>query len=395
MSGPDLLEAHQPRAISFHVPYSAPGRLENLATAEKHGHARAGGPFAKQVEKYLATLTGARQVALTTSCTAAMEVAALALGLKPGDEVIVPTFTFCASASAFERTGAKIVFCDIDPETLMMDPTDLERRITSKTRAIVVVHYGGALANMERICLLAETRGIDVVEDAAQAVGVSRHGRAAGTFGTFGAYSFHETKVVSCGQGGALLVNTKAPAILQRLEAVLERGTDFVEMRRSGKDFYEWVAPGSAFRMGEYEAAVLSAEFAGREKNLALRRKIADVLLAELEGEMPGLRLLQSDHGTISNHHFLGLICESEPLADFLLQGMAAKSIDCRRHYAPLHLSPRAATMGYGPSHLPNVEACWRRLIRLPIHTGMSQADAIRVARTLRSLCLTHALMAA
>ncbi|WP_367718704.1 aminotransferase class V-fold PLP-dependent enzyme [Nitratireductor sp. GISD-1A_MAKvit] len=325
----------------------------------------------------------AEKVVLTQSCTAAMKIAALALALGPGDEVIVPTFTFCATATAFERTGARIVFCDIDPVTMMLDPKDLERRLTSRTRAVVVVHYGGASAPMETICELAEQHGVHVVEDAAQGFGVTRSDHPLGTFGTFGAFSFHESKAVSCGQGGALLVNSGDRELLSRIDSIAERGTDFALVRSGEKAFYEWTGPGSSFQLGELEAAILLAEFEALHENLAVRRRVGETLLKGLSAMDLPLEVLWSDAQTVSNFHFVGVLAADTDAAEHLLAHLGKHGVDGRRHYVPLHLSPRAHEMGYGPRVLPAAEGAWGRLVRLPVHTGMCERDTERVLATL------------
>ena len=206
-----------------------------------------GGAQTERAERALEKLTGAHKVWLTHSCTGAMEIAALALDLGPGDEVIVPSFTFCATATAFARTGAKLVFCDIDPATMMMDAQDLKRRITDKTAAVAVVHYGGACGRHgENFAAICARRGIHLIEDAAQAIGVTLNGRALGTFGLFGAISFHDTKVIHCGQGGALLVNSADPALLSRVECIMNKGTDFARMRAGLRITMSGPAPAQA-----------------------------------------------------------------------------------------------------------------------------------------------------
>lgn len=361
--------------LPFHVPHRSIQQADYVGQVLSSGSLRPGGAFSRKAEAWLVQHTGARQVILTHSCTGAMEMAALALGLGPGDEVIVPTFTFCATATAFERTGAQIVFCDIDPATMMIDPEDLERRINHRTRAIVVVHYGGASADMEAIGAIAQRHGAHIVEDAAQGFGSTRAARALGTFGTFGAYSFHETKVVSCGQGGALIVNTSDPMLLERIAMITERGTDHAQVRSGDQAFYEWTSPGSSFQLGELEAAILMAEFEVLEENLAHRAHIAAGITEALEQMALPLAVLRPDALTRSNFHFVAALAQDEVSAADLMAHLQSKGIDCRQHYVPLHLSPRAQKMGYGPHVLSGAEQAWRRLLRLPVHTSMRDED--------------------
>ncbi len=373
----------------MHTPHRAPGHADYVAQALRQGHLRPGGPFSRKAEAWLTAHTGAESVVLTQSCTAAMEIAALALGLGPGDEVIVPTFTFCATATAFERTGARIVFCDIDPATMMMDPEDLEHRISDRTRAIVAVHYGGASADVEAIGVIADEHNIHIVEDAAQGFGSMRNGRALGTLGTFGALSFHETKVVSCGQGGALIVNTDDPVLLERVSSIVERGTDYAQVKSGAKTFYEWTGPGSSFLLGELEAAILLAEFEALQENIASRTHIASRMIHGIEEAALPLTVIGADGQTKSNFHFIPVLAESTVAATHLKLHLKRTGIDSRQHYVPLHLSPRAREMGYCPANLPAAEHAWSRLLRLPVHTGMKDEDITALLASLGSWRIT------
>ncbi|WP_195164514.1 aminotransferase class V-fold PLP-dependent enzyme [Mesorhizobium sp. NBSH29] len=384
-----MMKPAGPTPVPFHTPHRAPGQADYVMQALRHGHLRPGGPFSRKTEAWLAAYTGAESVVLTHSCTAAMEIAALALGLGAGDEVIVPTFTFCATATAFERTGARIVFCDIDPATMMMDPDDLERRISDRTKVIVVTHYGGASANMEAIGVIADKRSIHIVEDAAQGFGSTRNGCALGTFGTFGAFSFHETKVVSCGQGGALIVNTDDPALLERVSSIVERGTDHARVKLGVKSFYEWTGPGSSFLLGELEAAILLAEFEALQENLASRTHIASMMIHGLEEAALPLAVIGADGQTKSNFHFIPVLAESTVTATHLKLHLKRNGIDSRQHYVPLHLSPRAREMNYGPAKLPAAEQAWGRLLRLPVHTGMRDEDITAFLASLEAWRIT------
>ncbi len=365
--------------VKFHMPHRAQGEQSFLAQAMSGQRFSGGGAQTEKAERELEKLTGAHKVWLTHSCTGAMEIAALALDLAPDDEVIVPAFTFCATATAFARTGARLVFCDIDPATMMMDADDLKRRITERTAAVAVVHYGGAAADIERISVLCASRGIHLIEDAAQAVGVRLNGRALGTFGLFGAVSFHDTKVIHCGQGGALLVKSADPALLSRIECIMNKGTDYARMRAGLADFYEWSGPGSSFRPTEYQASVLRAQLQDLDQVIATRKKLAD-RYAELLGKFTApFKMLKQGRGVRSNYHIIGLMLDSERAAAELLEHLAARKINAQRHYAPLNISPEAKRRGESGS-CPNAEAGWRRLVRLPIHTSMTVAEVERVA---------------
>lgn len=366
--------------VSYHRPHRSIREADVVADVLARGRFAASGRYTAAAEKRLCELTGADHVFLTHSCTAAMEIAALALGLGPGDEVIVPTYTFCATATAFERTGARIVFADIDAKTMMIDPEDALRRITARTRAIVPVHYGGNLADMRRLNAIAAIHGIAVVEDAAQALGASLDGRPAGNLGPFAAFSFHETKIVHCGHGGALAVNGGSEAMLERIARILDRGTDFSESRREGRPFYQWTGAGSSFRPTEIQAAILSDQLLDLPAVIRHRRQIAALYAERLARLSPAFRLLDMRTGVAGNGHGVILIAETESFATRLRRHLKALGVEAQTHYVPLHLATAGQERGWRRRDCPNAEAIWRRLLRLPIHGEMSLDDAGRIS---------------
>jgi dTDP-4-amino-4,6-dideoxygalactose transaminase len=367
------------REVKFHQPYRAREEQNFLSQAMSAHRFSAGGAQTEKAESQLEFFSGAKKVWLTHSCTGAMEIAALALDLGPGDEVIIPAFTFCATATAFARTGAKLVFCDIDPATLMMDTRDLKRRFSEHTKAVVAVHYGGSSAEIEKIAALCANRGIHLIEDAAQAIGVTSNGKALGTFGLFGAISFHDTKVIHCGQGGALLVNSEDPALLSRIECILNKGTDYARMRAGLADYYEWTGPGSSFRPTEYQAAILRAQLQDLEHVISTRTELASRYQDLLGMCLGPFQMLKPGKEIRSNHHIIGLMLESESAASDLLSHLAYHKISAQRHYAPLNSAPEARRRGEA-SDCPNAGKTWKRLVRLPIHTSMSQNDVEHIA---------------
>ncbi|MCB1425494.1 MAG: aminotransferase class I/II-fold pyridoxal phosphate-dependent enzyme [Zhengella sp.] len=383
-AGPDTSAA---RPVAYHVPHHAadvPGR--HLRDALLAGRQAGGGAQTAGAEADIRRLTGAQHVWLTHSCTAAMEVAALALDLGPGDEVIVPSFTFAATATAFARTGARIVACDVDPRSLMTDMASLERCITARTRAIVPVHYGAGSVDVAAIAAMTDGRDIAIVEDAAQGAGALRGDKALGTLGLMGCLSFHETKVVHGGQGGALLVNSQEPALLRRIDRIMERGTNFSDCKAGRVSHYEWVSPGSSFRPPEMPAALLRDNLAALPDILA-RRAALFAIYAEQLGEHAGLPfdLIMPDSETRSNHHIAGLMMRDADAARRLMAFLAARDIQAMSHYKPLHLSGEGRRLGVARHALPQAEAAWRRLVRLPLHTAMNADDAHRVAGAVRA----------
>src|SRR5262245_34474010 len=245
------------RRVAFTTPWFGPEEEERLRAA-LHARVAGDGPFGRKVEQRLAERLGVRRVLLTTSCTHALELALLALGIGPGDEVICPSFTFVSTANAVLRVGARPVFAEIASDTLGLDPADVARRIGPRTAALLPVHYAGLAPDMDGLLELARGHGLRVVEDAAQGLGASLHGRALGTLGDAGAFSFHETKNITCGEGGALAVNDEGLAA--RAEIIREKGTNRSAFLRGEVDKYTWVAEGSSYVLSDLLAAVLDAQ---------------------------------------------------------------------------------------------------------------------------------------
>jgi dTDP-4-amino-4,6-dideoxygalactose transaminase len=363
-----------PVPIAFHRPYRATQEKAFVDKVMNSGSFAGGGARTNEAELLLAQLTGAQQVRLTHSCTAALEIAALAIDLSQGDEVIVPAFTFCATATAFVAAGAKIVFCDVDRTTLMINVQDFVRKITPKTRAVAVVHYGGGLAEMAQLAAICTMHKIEIIEDAAQAIGVRFGDKHAGSFGTFGALSFHETKVLQCGNGGALLINSSDPALLSRVDTILNRGTDFEKMRRGEQAYYQWDGHGSSYRPSEFQAALIQAQLLDLSKVLEKRQKLATRYHLRLDGIDGPLSLLKAGRDIVSNNHCVVLVTLSEAVADDLLAYLQANNIRAQRHYAPLNSSNESIRRGELCS-CPQTEAVWRCIVRLPIHTEMGERD--------------------
>lgn len=359
--------------LPFHVPFRAAGEAGNVARALT-GSLATGGAFAAACERRLEALTGAGRVHFTGSCTAALEAIALALDLGPGDEVIVPAFTFCATAAAFARTGARVVPCDVAPDTLMAGPEQVAARLSARTRAVVAVHYGGSVADLAGLDRLCRARNVALVEDAAQAIGASRDGVTAGSVGRYAAWSFHETKVIQCGAGGALAVNDVRDR--RAVARVLDRGTDLAEARAAGRR-YEWVGPGSTFRGTELAAAVLLAQLDELGDVLAHRRcLVAAYRRALADGPCVPLAVAE---GTRANGHFAAVLAPDAACATRLMERAARNGLDLSAHYRPLHLEPAGRRLA-APGTLPVAEGAWDRLVRLPVHTAMDERDVARVA---------------
>lgn len=370
--------------IPFHVPYLTGDEDAYIAQVMAKGRFGGNGDFTKRAQRILEGDSG-RRVLLTTSCTAALELAAMALDCGPGDEVIVPSYTFVSTASAFLRTGAKIVFAEVDRNTLMVGVEQLARCLTPATKAVVVVHYAGVIADVAGISNWCAAEGLTLVEDAAQAYGSSVDDVVAGTTGAFGTLSFHETKNIHCGLGGALYLTADR---FDRVENMWERGTNRAKMFRGLVDKYSWVEPGSSFYPTELQAAFLTAQLEGAAENLRVRAALTaayDERLADLEAQQ---RLTQQPReASLSwNHHAIVCVFPSFDVTERVRLGLKAADIHAYIGYVPLHSSPMGARLGYAADDLPVTEDVARRVLRLPLHHAMTVDDVHRVCDHIAAL---------
>ena len=337
------------------------------------------GPFCRRVEARLAGLLGVPRVLLTTSCTHALELALLALGIGPGQEVICPSFTFVSTANAILRVGATPVLADIEEASLGLDPADTESRVSPLTTAILPVHYAGFAAPMDGLLDLARRRGLKVVEDAAQGLGASFRGRPLGALGDAGCFSFHETKNVTCGEGGALALRDRAVA--ERAEIIREKGTNRAAFLRGEVDKYTWVAEGSSYVLSDVLAAILDAQLDKQERIQARREEIAARYRQGLErwAAAEGVRLPPQSPDRALNNHIFHLIFPSEAERDSCLQALRAEGIMATFHYVPLHSSPFGRTLPGTRGAFPVSERIAGGLLRLPIHPLLDETDVERV----------------
>jgi dTDP-4-amino-4,6-dideoxygalactose transaminase len=369
--------------IPFNRPYMTGKELDNIAQAHVRGSLAGDGPMTKQCHEWLERNTGTRKALLTHSCTAALEMAALLADVSDGDEVIMPSFTFVSTANAFVLRGAKVVFVDIRPDTLNIDESLIEAAITERTRAIAPVHYAGVACEMDTILSIARRRGLMVIEDAAQGVMASYKGRALGAIGDLGAYSFHETKNVISGEGGALLVNRDD--LVQRAEILREKGTDRSRFFRGQVDKYTWQDIGSSFLPGEITAAFLAAQ-------LQEARRITDARLlswgryhALLEPlERAGrLRRPVVPEGCEHNAHMYYVLLAPDVDRAAVLKCLKDAQINAVFHYVPLHTAPAGRQFGRAAGELPLTIDLSQRLVRLPLWVGLTQDQQQRVAKVL------------
>lgn len=337
-----------------------------------------GGPLGALAETALGeALEGARPL-LMNSCTSALEAAVLLAGVRPGDDVVLPSFTFVSCANAVVRAGARPVFADIDPATLNIDPLAIARAVTPRTRAIIVVHYAGRACPMDAILDLARRHGAQVIEDAAHALGARWNGRLLGTIGDFGCFSFHGTKDVVCGEGGALLCDREQDR--HRAEIMREKGTNRAAFLRGETDKYTWVSQGSSLIASDVLAAILRVQVSRLPAILARKRAWARRLTASLEPIADRVTLPREWPGIESSWHLYPILVP-EGLRDAILAALRAENIGAAFHYVPLHDSPYArAHLGGTPGSLPHTERVSATLVRLPLFAAMSDGDVDDVA---------------
>ncbi len=363
------------RTVPFNRPDIEGRELFLIAQSVLSRHMSGSGTFTEQVRAVLEKRLDTPRAFLTPSCTAALEMAALLCDIEPGDEVILPSFTFVSTANAFVLRGARPVFVDVREDTLNMDERLVAASVTSRTRVIAPVHYAGVSCDMDPILEVARGRGLKIVEDAAQAVGSTYRGRPCGTLGDFGAFSFHETKVFMCGEGGALAV--ASPAQAQRAEVVSEKGTDRSRFLRGEVDKYTWREPGSSYLMADICAAFLLGQLERWEEILSRRRRIYLHYLERLQGLAArgdvGLPHVP-DYATTNAHIFFVLAADAAERSR-LFAHAAEHGVNIVSHYIPLHLSPYGRRFGQGPGDLPKTEDLSARLGRLPLYNSMSETE--------------------
>ncbi len=363
--------------IPFNRPYMTGKELGYIAEAHANGHLSGDGAFTRRCNEWLERATGTRKALLTHSCTAALEMAALLAELEPGDEVIMPSFTFVSTANAFVLRGAIPVFVDIRPDTLNIDETHIEAAVTSRTRAICVVHYAGVGCEMDAINALASKHGLLVIEDAAQGIMASYKGRPLGSIGHLAALSFHETKNLISGEGGALLVNDKRYA--DRAEIIREKGTNRSQFFRGQVDKYTWIDVGSSYLPGEIIAAFLAAQFEQAEKITRERMSIwtrYNQAFADLEANGCFRRPFVPQHCHHNAHMFYLLVPDLDTRTRFIATLKAAQ-IQPVFHYIPLHSSPAGKRYARSCGDMRVTDDTSDRLVRLPLWLPDMKQDAI------------------
>jgi dTDP-4-amino-4,6-dideoxygalactose transaminase len=367
--------------IPFNRPFIAGREMYYIARAVALGNIGGDGHFTQQCCRLLEERFGIHRVLMVPSCTAALEMAAMLCDLAPGDEVIMPSFTFVSTANAVVRLGARPVFVDIRPDTLNLDDALVEEAITARTKAIFPVHYAGVGCEMDRILTVARKYGLRVVEDAAQGVNSWYEGRALGSLGDLGTYSFHETKNYICGEGGALCIND--PALVERAEIIRDKGTNRGQFFRGEVDKYTWVDVGSSCVPSEICCAFLYAQLEMMESITERRRQIFEFYRRQL-GPLEAEGLLRLPHvpeECAGNWHLFYILLGDADTRDGLMRHLNQSGISAVFHYVPLHSSPMGTRLGGGEGKLPVTESVSGRLLRLPFYYEISEAEQEQVVR--------------
>ena len=361
--------------IPFNKPFIVGKELYNISLAVFGDHLSGNGRFSKECAHWLEQRMACRKALLTHSCTGALEMMALLLNIGPGDEIIMPSHTFVSTASAFVLRGGVPVFVDIRADTLNMDENKIEAAITKKTKAIVAVHYAGVACEMDAILAIAQRHDMDVLEDAAQGLLCTYKGRQLGAFGRFSAFSFHETKNLISGEGGALLINRDED--VERAEILWEKGTNRRKFFRGEVDKYTWVDLGSSFYPSELVTAFLFAQLEKADEINQRRKALFTVYWQGLKIlEQNGfLRLPTLPENTESNGHMFWILLKSEAIRSELMAHLKERGIYAVWHYSPLHMSPMGQLKCRQHAQLPVTENICARLLRLPIYYEMTAAE--------------------
>ncbi len=363
------------RVVPFNKPSLSGDELRYVAQAAAGGHTAGDGPFTKKCQALLEQVLQVPTVLLTTSCTHALEMAALLLDIEPGDDVIVPSFTFVSTINAFVLRGARPIFADIRPDTLNLDETRLSDLLTGRTKAVLPVHYAGVACAMDPILEIARRHGVAVVEDNACGLFGRYRGRFLGTLGCLATQSFHETKNFSCGEGGALVIND--PAYADRAEIIREKGTNRKRFLRGEVDKYTWVDHGSSYLPSDLLAAFLYPQLLARDRIQAKRRLLWEYYFAHLEpwarDQAVGLPHVPQDCDQA--YHMFYLLLPSPEDRRRLIRHLKARGIHSVFHYVPLHLSEMGRRFGGKPGDCPVTEDISARLLRLPFYNDLAESE--------------------
>jgi dTDP-4-amino-4,6-dideoxygalactose transaminase len=369
--------------IPFNKPFIIGKELYYISQCVLQGKTSGDGPYSRLCERTIGELLGARHVLLTTSCTSALHIAALLCDIEPGDEVVMPAYCGPAAANAFLSVGARLVFVEVEADTLNIDMAHVEASLTDRTRVILPRHYFGTACDMSRLLALTESRRIRIIEDVAEGFGARYRGKVLGTFGDFGAFSFHETNDLICGEGGALVIND--PAQYERAEIIREKGTNRSQFFRGQVDKYTWVDLGSSYVPSDLLAAFLAAQLENVHEIQAQKRILYELYVGALSPlvERGLIRLQAIPPDCQTNHHGCFLLVQSEQVRKALLAHLSSKGISAVFHFSPLHESAMGRRLGYEAGMLPITEEVSRCIVRLPFYHELRADQVLRVTQTI------------
>jgi dTDP-4-amino-4,6-dideoxygalactose transaminase len=374
---PSFIPLNRPRVVGRELQY--------IEQALRSDHRHGSGQFTRLCQDWIGRWAGGGRVFLTQSCTAALEMAALLADLQPGDEILMPSYTFVSTANAFVLRGAVPVFVDIDPNTQNICPAEVEKAITAKTRAVVTVHYGGVGCDLPALCDIARRHDLMVIEDAAQAFMSYRDSRPLGSYGAVAAFSFHDSKNISSGEGGALIINDEN--LVRRAEILWEKGTNRSQFMRNEVGKYTWIDVGSSFLPSETTAAFLLAQLEEAEAITEARRRIWNYYQSAFAPVANHVRLAVLPDDCRSNGHIFYMILPNRGQRDAFIEGMRVQNIATPFHYVPLHSSPGGQRFGRSSGNMKNTDFAGDGLVRLPLFATLSENEIERVvSATLETL---------
>ena len=376
------------KIINFNEPHVSGSEIKYLGDTLENKKFSGGGEYSRRVESYFNKYLGSERCFFTSSCTDALEMCSLILGIGPGDEVIVPSYTFVSSALAFARSGAKIRFVDSSYDHPNMDVSTITSLITSKTKAIVVVHYGGMSCDLDALIEIANKENIPIIEDAAHSIqstfkSCNKSTRIPlGSFGSMSTFSFHETKNIHCGEGGMLCINDKK--LVSKAEMIFEKGTNRSKFFRGQVDKYNWVETGSSFLGSELSAAFLWAQLEDIEKIQNKRKQIVQWYRAKWEELGLKIKYLDWNNYASNNGHLFAILCESLIERSALIEFLEINGVKAVFHYQSLHKSPYIISKKWEIQYLPNSDRFADCLLRLPLHTNLTLSDIKHVCEVVK-----------
>jgi dTDP-4-amino-4,6-dideoxygalactose transaminase len=377
------------RKIAFTKTYFSGKEKDYMADALRRDSISGDGYYTSRVSEFLEEKFALNKILMTTSATHALEMAAQLIGLKEGDEVIMPSFTFSSTANSVLREGARPVFAEVKADTFNLDPADFEAKITSRTKAVIPVHYAGISCEMDQLRKIAADNEIYIIEDAAHAVNSFYKREPAGGMGDFGCFSFHGSKNFVSGEGGALIINSSQPDLIQKAEIIREKGTNRSRFLREEIDKYSWVGEGSSYLPSDILMALLFAQIQEMEFITAQRKRVFDYynqnlkkfLVEDFLDLIPMIPAFKK-----SNYHIYYLKFKNQKLRDFVLKELKERGIEAAFHFQPLHASPMGKKLGYQKEDLQLTNQIASSLLRLPIYPDLSQKDLEYIIRNLEEI---------